>query len=189
MIIAKFEPFALVSGRNARTHAFRKIERHQNEAVQWFLVKHTHAGKKRGETYMPRGLKKPRSWTGTQKTGEERTAPALRSEIGQSKSTWETPKIHREFVLTEAADITIDDAIRVLSRRTGTRPTRSHFLRAVLKAISHALPELEDKAGAIGILKRPSNWGTEEAALEREEYERDLARAIVAAIKASKQME
>jgi hypothetical protein len=137
---------------------------------------------------MPRGLKKPSSWTGTQKTGEERTAPSHQKEISQTRS-WETPKIHREFVLTEAADITIDDAIRVLSRRTGTRLTRSHFLRAVLKAISHALPELEDKAGAIGILKRPSNWGTEEAAQGREEYELDLARAIVAAIKASKQME
>jgi hypothetical protein len=133
---------------------------------------------------MPRGLRKPRSWTGTQKIGEQR----LRNEVNQSKSTWETPKIHREFVITQAADITMDDAIRVLSQGTGTRPTRSHFLRAVLKAISHALPELEDKAGAIGKLKRPSNWSTEEAAKEREEYERGLARVIVAAIKASKQM-
>jgi len=137
---------------------------------------------------MPRGLRKPRSWTGTQKTGEERAASSVRKEIDQSKSTWETPKIHREFVLTQAADITMEDAIRVLSQGTGTQPTRSHFLRAVLKAISHALPELEDKAGAIPKLKRPSNWSTKEAAQEREEYERGLARALVAAIKASKQM-
>ena len=91
------------------------------------------------------------------------------------------PNIKREFILTRAADDTLQDAVRLLSRATGANLTNSHFLRAVLKTVQLAMPELEREAAKLGKLKRPSNARGNEA--EREEYEERLAEAVHSAIR------
>lgn len=91
------------------------------------------------------------------------------------------PNIKTEFILTSSADDTLQDAVRLFSRATGTNLTRSHFFRVLLKAVAHAMPELEKEASHVGRLKRPSNARDGQAA--REEYERTLAAAVVAALR------
>jgi hypothetical protein len=94
----------------------------------------------------------------------------------------ETPHIKREFILTPAADDTLAGTVRCLSRATGTNVSNSHFLRSLLKAVAHALPELEREASQIGRLKRPGNARGKEAC--REGYEEKLAEALLAALRA-----
>lgn len=91
------------------------------------------------------------------------------------------PNIKREFILTRAADDTLQDAVRLLSRATGANLTNSHFLRAVLKTVQLAMSELEHEAAKLGKLKRPSNARGNEA--EREEYEERLAEVVHSAIR------
>ena len=55
------------------------------------------------------------------------------------------------------------------------------MLRVLLKGVAHAMPLLEREASQIGKLKRPSNARTSQ--LEREEFERKLAAAVVAAFR------
>jgi hypothetical protein len=94
------------------------------------------------------------------------------------------PNIKREFMLTRLADENLFEAIRVLSRTTGTTLSNSHFLRAVLKVIANAIPEIEREASRLrGTLKRPGNARENQA--EREEYELKLAKAIAAALKSA----
>ena len=96
--------------------------------------------------------------------------------------TGETPVVKREFILTQTADDSLGHLITLYARTTGTDVSNSHFLRAVLKALSHALPELEKEASQIGKLKRPSNARGREA--EREEYERRIAASLLAGMRA-----
>lgn len=93
----------------------------------------------------------------------------------------DVPNIKREFILTRAADDTLQDAVRLLSRATGANLTNSHFLRVVLKTVQLAMPELEREAAKLGKLKRPSNARGNEA--EREEYEGRLAEVVHSAIR------
>jgi hypothetical protein len=93
------------------------------------------------------------------------------------------PSIKREFMLTRLADEGLDEAIRVLSRATGTTLSNSHFLRAMLKVVANAMPEIEREASALGKLKRPGNARENQA--EREGYELKLARAIASALKSA----
>lgn len=93
----------------------------------------------------------------------------------------DVPNIKREFILTRGADDTLQDAVRILSRATGANLTNSHFLRAVLKAVQLAMPELEREAAKLGKLKRPSNARGNEA--ERDEYEDRLSEAVHSAIR------
>jgi hypothetical protein len=96
--------------------------------------------------------------------------------------TGETPDIKREFILTRVADDTLREAVRLLSRATGTDVTNSHFLRALLEVVAQAMPELEQGATGLGRLRRPSNARGNEAA--RESYERRLAEALRAGLRA-----
>src|SRR5262245_30297608 len=79
------------------------------------------------------------------------------------------PNIKREFMLTQSADETLYNAVRLLSGATGSNLSNSHFFRIFLKCIAHAMPELRGEASKLGRLQRPSNWRGKEA--EREEYE------------------
>src|SRR5437016_2415722 len=92
--------------------------------------------------------------------------------------TGETPDIKREFILTQTADDSLGHLTTLYSKSTGTKLTNSHFLRVVLKALMHAMPELEKQAWQIGKLRRPSNARGREA--EREEYEKRIAASLLA---------
>jgi hypothetical protein len=101
--------------------------------------------------------------------------------------TGETPDIKREFILTQTADDALGHLTSLYSKATGSNVTNSHFLRAVLKALAHAMPDVEKEAWQIGKLKRPSNARGKEA--EREEYERRLAASLLNGLRASRPME
>jgi len=86
----------------------------------------------------------------------------------------------REFQLTRSTDETLEDLVLLYKRATGSEITRSHILRAVLKAIAERMPELKREAEAIGPLRRPSNArGFEEA---REEFEDQIKTAFIKGI-------
>jgi hypothetical protein len=97
------------------------------------------------------------------------------------------PNIKREFILTQLTDNTLQDAVRLFSRAIGTDLTNSHMLRVILKAVAHAMPVLEREVSQLGKLRRPSNARTSQ--LEREEFERKLASAVVAALRKSRPFE
>jgi hypothetical protein len=92
----------------------------------------------------------------------------------------DAPSIKREFMLTPLADDSLHDAIRALSRATGTSLSNSHFLRVVLKVISNAIPEIEREASKLGKLKRPGNARDNQP--EREEFEQKIAEALATAL-------
>jgi hypothetical protein len=91
------------------------------------------------------------------------------------------PTIKREFMLTPLADDGMHEAIRVLSRGTGTTLSKSHFLRILIKVIASAIPDIEREVSELGKLKRPAN--TRESQVDREEYEQQIAQAVAAALK------
>ena len=90
----------------------------------------------------------------------------------------ETPTIRRQFILTPSADLTLKHMVALYSKATGSELTNSHVLRALLKAIEHAMPQLEHEAEQMDKLKRPKNDRANEA--HRDEFERKLASCIVA---------
>jgi hypothetical protein len=109
---------------------------------------------------------------------------------GNSKApepTGETPDIKREFILTQTADDALGHLISLYSKATGTHVTNSHFLRAVLKALALAMPDVEKQAWQIGKLRRPSNARGKEA--ERDEYEKQIAAALLAGMRAFQPIE
>jgi hypothetical protein len=93
------------------------------------------------------------------------------------------PNVKREFILTQSADETLREVVRLFSKATGANLTNSHFFRVLLKTVAHAMPELKQEAPQVGTLKRPSNAREGQAA--REEYERAIAKAVVAALRSS----
>jgi len=90
----------------------------------------------------------------------------------------ETPTIRRQFILTPSADLTLKHMVSLYSKAIGSELTNSHVLRALLKAIEHAMPQLEHEAEQMDKLKRPKNDRANEA--HRDEFERKLASCIVA---------
>jgi hypothetical protein len=94
-----------------------------------------------------------------------------------------TPIVKREFMLTPAADDTLFEAIRVLSRATCTNLSNSHFLRVLLKVVADAMPQIKEMASQLGELKRPGNAPENQA--DREEYEQRMAEAVAAGIAAA----
>ena len=94
------------------------------------------------------------------------------------ESLTETPTIRRQFILTPSADLTLKHMVALYGKATGSELTNSHVLRALLKAIEHAMPQLEHEADQMGKLKRPKNDRANEA--HRDEFERKLASCIVA---------
>jgi hypothetical protein len=125
------------------------------------------------EEFMPkRQYQEKRSYKEDDTKSGETTDPAASADI---------PSIKREFILTRAADETLYNAVRFVSRATGANLTNSHFLRVLLKNIAHAMPELEREIAKIGELKRPSNARGNEA--QREEYEQTLAEVVHVALR------
>jgi hypothetical protein len=112
--------------------------------------------------------------------------PAGLPEGGQAL-TGEPANLKREFVLTSAAEETLNRLVALYGRATGAKLANSHVLRAVLHALEHALPELEKQASHLGPLRRPSNARGHEA--ERDGFERRIAAALVAGLRACPLME
>lgn len=92
----------------------------------------------------------------------------------------ETPHIRRQFILTNSADFTLKQLIGIYERATGSGLTNSHMLRAILKALENAMPQIEESAEQLGRLKRPKNDPANEA--QREEFERKIATSILMAM-------
>lgn len=103
------------------------------------------------------------------------------------RSSVETPHVRRQFILTDTADFTLKHLVGVYERATRSGLTNSHFLRAVLKALEHATPHLEEAAERIGKLKRPKNDHANEA--QREEFERQIAASIIAGMRETPDLE
>lgn len=100
--------------------------------------------------------------------------------------TGERAAVMRQFQLTPSADATLQEVIAAYSQATGLELTRSEFLRAVLHALAPTVGLHEREARMIGTLKRPKN----EAWLfdRRDELERAIARAFVAAMRSAPSM-
>jgi hypothetical protein len=102
-------------------------------------------------------------------------------ETNGPEASADIPNIKREFILTQSADETLYDTVRLFSKTTGAKLTNSHFLRILLKGIAYAMPQLEREASKLGKLKRPNNARENQA--EREGYEQKIAEAVVAAMR------
>lgn len=129
------------------------------------------AGSVTSERYMPK-----RQHQDNRKYNIDETRAADASQAESST----TPIIKREFMLTPGADDTLYQAVRTLSRATGTNLSNSHFLRVMLKVVADAMPQIEEEALRLGKLKRPGNAPANQP--EREEYEQRIAAAVGAAI-------
>ena len=106
--------------------------------------------------------------------------------VVDDESLTETPTIRRQFILTPSADLTLKHMVALYSKATGSELTNSHVLRALLKAIEHAMPQLEHEAEQMGKLKRPKNDRANEA--HRDEFERKLASCIVTGMHGAPEM-
>lgn len=99
------------------------------------------------------------------------------------RASGEVPDVPRQFTLTAKTDRTLKRVIATYSEATGIDLKHSELLRAILVAVEHAMPELIREAQVIGRLRRPKNDRGREA--EREELERNIAKAFVAAMRAT----
>jgi hypothetical protein len=101
--------------------------------------------------------------------------------------TGEFPQVMRQIKLTPTADATLQSVIEAYSRATGLELTRSEFMRALILALGHTRQLHEREARGIGRLRRPKN----EARLfhKRDELERSIARAFIAAMRGAATME
>ena len=109
---------------------------------------------------------------------EETEQAAHTTSVVADEALTETPTIRRQFILTPSADLTLKHMVSLYSKATGSELTNSHVLRALLKAIEHAMPQLEHEAEQMDKLKRQKNDRANEA--HRDEFERKLASCIVA---------
>jgi hypothetical protein len=110
--------------------------------------------------------------------------PIDRSEIMTARMpTGELANITRQFILTLTTDETLKRLVTLYSNASGSELTNSHVLRAILKGVAHAMPELEREASRLQRLKRPSNARGKEYL--REEFERRIAAAFVAGMRAA----
>jgi hypothetical protein len=99
-----------------------------------------------------------------------------------SRQTGEPADIKREFTLTRGTDDTLSELLALYQRTTGCRLHSSHLMRALLRVLREAMPELEREASALGPLRRPSNASGREA--ERDEFEAQLAKSLRAGLRA-----
>lgn len=102
-------------------------------------------------------------------------------------ATGELVNITRQFILTESTDEVLQQLVQLYSRAAGSQLTNSHVLRAILKGVAHAMPELEREAGRMGKIKRPQNTRGKEH--ERESFEQKIAAAFVSGMRASSALE
>jgi len=102
-------------------------------------------------------------------------------------ATGELANITRQFILTESTDEVLQQLVQLYSRAAGSQLTNSHVLRAILKGIAHAMPELEREVGRMGKIKRPQNIRGKEH--ERESFEQKIAVAFTSGMRAASVLE
>ena len=102
-------------------------------------------------------------------------------------ATGELANITRQFILTESTDEVLQQLVQLYSRAAGSQLTNSHVLRAILKGIAHAMPELEREVGRMGKIKRPQNIRGKEH--ERESFEQKIAVAFASGMRAASVLE
>lgn len=102
---------------------------------------------------------------------------------GGRGATGEIANITRQFIVTESTDEILKQLVQLYSRAVGSQLTNSHVLRAILKGVAHAMPELEREAERLGRIKRPRNVRGKEH--ERELFERRIAAAFMAGMRAA----
>ena len=95
----------------------------------------------------------------------------------------ESAYIKREVVLTPSTAETFDRLLELYRRATGTRLNASQVTRAMLQGAAHSMESLEHHAELIGPMRLPSNARGRE--IDRERFERRLAAAFVAGIRAA----
>src|SRR5262245_58093529 len=132
---------------------------------------------------------------GAEHDGQEPSPAPVPSGAAQAQSsvaptaapTGEFPRVMRQIKLTPTADATLQAVIDAYSRATGLELTRSEFVRALILALGHTSGLHEREARGIGRLRRPKN----EARLfhKRDELERSIARAFIAAMRGAPVME
>jgi hypothetical protein len=105
-------------------------------------------------------------------------------ETDNGLATGEQPDIKREFTLTRSTDDTRSELVALYQRTTGCRLHASHLMRALLKVLRQAMPDVEREARALGPLRRPSNASGREA--ERDEFESRLAASLLAGLRAGR---
>ena len=91
--------------------------------------------------------------------------------------------IKRELALNSQTDETFTRLVEIFRRHTGTRLSSSHLARALLLGMECCLDRIEREAKRCGRQKLPSNARGREA--ERESFERTIARALIAGIRAT----
>jgi hypothetical protein len=88
-----------------------------------------------------------------------------------------------QFLLTKSAEEVMEELASIYGNACGMKPNRSELLRAILKAMGHAMDELKREAVHVGSLKRPKKEKGSEGL--RELMEDRIAKAIVAGMRAS----
>jgi hypothetical protein len=113
------------------------------------------------------------------------TTPIFERPVAKTTAPIET--INRQFILTKNSDKILKEIVSIYGEATGLEIKHSEWLRSVLIAVAHALPELKREASAIGKLKRPKN---EKSNREIQEImERKIAKAFVAGMRAVSSLE
>jgi hypothetical protein len=102
-------------------------------------------------------------------------------------ATGEIANITRQFIVTESTDEILKQLVQLYSRAASSQLTNSHILRAILKGVAHAMPELEREAERLGKIKRPRNVRGKEH--ERELFERRITTAFMAGMRAASMYE
>lgn len=95
----------------------------------------------------------------------------------------ESAVIKRELALNSQTDETFTRLVEIFRRHTQTRLSSSHIARALLVGVGHCLNQIEREARRLGRQKLPSNARGRKA--EREQFERSIALALVAGIRAA----
>src|SRR5262245_36826594 len=90
--------------------------------------------------------------------------------------------IKRELTLTRSSNQALDELVALYQRTTGSRVHASHVMRALLRAVSLYLPEIERAATALGPLRRARHGPGREA--ERDAFEDRLAESLLAGLRA-----
>ena len=96
------------------------------------------------------------------------------------------PTRKRLFMLTASTSLTVDRLVNLYRTSTCTSLNAIHVLRAVLIAVDHAFESLEREGRGMGKTKLPSN--ARACVHQRERFERQLAAAIVAGLRAAAMM-
>ena len=95
----------------------------------------------------------------------------------------ESAVIKRELALNSQTDETFTRLVEIFRRHTGTRLSASHLARALLLGMGCCLDRIEREGKRCGRQKLPSNARGRDA--ERESFERTIARALIAGIRAT----